>query len=154
MKKYVLFRTRSVSLHSFVMSSAATATRTCRERSGLSNNEFKDHEAFVLGAISAYRFAALVVASSVKLGVLPVQADVAPSRLESAVAGAALHAAVARQAAAGANPIIASEENLLEGAKIYRQMCARCHGLSNEFDNSYGRSFYPPAPPLPFRRMS
>jgi len=111
-------------------------------------------KAFVLGAISAYGFAALVVASSVKLGVLPVQADVAPSRLESAVLGAALHAAVARHAAAGANPITASEENLLEGATIYRQMCARCHGLSNESDNSYGRSFYPPAPPLPFRRMS
>jgi hypothetical protein len=38
---------------------------------------------FVLGAMTAYGFAALVLVSFAKLGVLPVQADVAPSRLEA-----------------------------------------------------------------------
>jgi len=33
-------------------------------------------KSFVLGAITAYGFAALVLVSSAKLGVLPVQADV------------------------------------------------------------------------------
>jgi len=111
-------------------------------------------KSFVLGAISAYGFAALVLVSSAKLGVLPVQADVAPSRLEAALLGAALHAAVARHAPSGGNPIAASEENLIEGAGLYREMCSRCHGVSGESDNSYGRSFYPPAPLLPLRRTS
>jgi len=53
---------------------------------------------FVLGAITAYGFAALVLVSFAKLGVLPVQADVAPSRLEASLLGSALHASVARHA--------------------------------------------------------
>jgi mono/diheme cytochrome c family protein len=109
---------------------------------------------FVLGAIAAYGFAALVLVSSAKLGVLPVQADVAPSRLEASLLGAALHAAVARHAPNGGNPMPASEENLIAGATVYREMCSRCHGGSKQSDNSYGRSFYPPAPPLPLTRTS
>ena len=38
------------------------------------------------------------------------------------------------------------------GARLYRDMCSRCHGLSIESDNSYGRSFYPPAPQLSLQR--
>ena len=45
-----------------------------------------------------------------------------------------------------------SEENLIAGAKLYRQMCSRCHGLSRESDDTYGQSFYPPAPRLPLSR--
>ena len=109
---------------------------------------------FVLGAIAAYGFAALVLVSSAKLGVLPVQADVAASRLEASLLGAALHAAVARHAPNGGNPLPASEENLIAGANVYREMCSRCHGGSKQSDNSYGRSFYPPAPLLPLTRTS
>jgi mono/diheme cytochrome c family protein len=111
-------------------------------------------KSFILGAIAAYGLAAFVLISSAALGVVPVQADVAPSRLEAAVLGAALHAAVARRAPGGGNPLPASEENVMEGARLYRQMCSRCHGLPNESDNIYGRSFYPPAPHLPLQRTS
>jgi mono/diheme cytochrome c family protein len=106
---------------------------------------------FILGAISAYIFAALVFVFSAKLGILPIQADVAPSRLEAAVLGAALRASVARHAPRGGNPVPSSDENLISGAKLYRQMCSRCHGVTKESDNSYGESFYPPAPHLPLR---
>jgi|SRR5712671_5206695 len=109
---------------------------------------------FVLGAITAYAFAALVLVSSAKLGILPVQADVAPSRLESRLLGSALHASVARHAPGGGNPMPASEENLMAAAKLYRQMCSRCHGVSKESDNNYGQSFYPPAPQLALHRTS
>ena len=80
---------------------------------------------FVIGAISAYGFAALVVVSSGKLGVLPVQADVAPSQLEAKLLGSALHAAVARHAPSGPNPMPSSEENLIAGAKVYRDIVGR-----------------------------
>jgi len=107
---------------------------------------------FILGALSAYGIAALLLVSSARLGVLPVQADVAPSRLEVTLLGAALHASVARHAPGGGNPIPESESNLIAGAKLYRQMCSRCHGLSKESNNAYGQSFYPPAPPLMLHR--
>ena len=109
---------------------------------------------FVLGAITAYGFAVIVLVSCAKFGVLPVQADVAPSRLEASLLGAALHAAVARHAPNGGNPLPASEENLIAGATVYREMCSRCHGGSKQSDNSYGRSFYPPAPLLPLTQTS
>ena len=109
---------------------------------------------FVLGAISAYGFAALALLSSAKLGVLPVQADVAPTALETTLLGAALHAAVARHAPNENNPVSESEETLIAGAKTYQAMCSRCHGASRESDNSYGRSFYPPAPQLPLKESS
>ena len=108
----------------------------------------KTLKSFLLGAISAYGLAAVVLISAAGLGIVPVQADVAPRR---PVLGTALHAAVARRAPAGVNPVAPSEENLIQGARLYSQMCARCHGLSKESDNSLGQSFYPPAPHLPLR---
>jgi len=111
-------------------------------------------KSFVLGAMAAYGLAALVLLFAAKLGVLPVQADVVPSKLEARLLGSALHAAVARRASGGTNPIPATEENLMAGAKVYREMCSRCHGGSKEAENTYGRSFYPPAPQLPRTRTS
>ena len=108
----------------------------------------KTIKTLVVGALAAYLFAATVVVFVARLGVLPVQADVAPSPLEATLLGSALHAAVARRAPNSGNPLPASQENVMAGAKLYRQMCARCHGLSGESDNAYGRSFYPPAPRL------
>jgi len=63
-------------------------------------------------------------------------------------------AAVVRHASGGTNPIPASHENLIAGAKVYREMCSRCHGGSRESDTTYGRSFYPPAPQFPLTRTS
>jgi mono/diheme cytochrome c family protein len=107
---------------------------------------------FMIGAISAYGLAALGLVVAANFGVLPVQADAIPSRLEAVVLGAALRASVTRHAMSVGNPLPPSEQNLIEGAKLYRQMCATCHGLSVESGNSYGQSFYPPAPNLLQRR--
>ena len=112
----------------------------------------KTLKTLVFGALAAYLFAAAVLVFVAALGVLPVQADVAPSTLEATLLGSALHASVVRHASNGGSPIPASEENVMAGAKLYRQMCARCHGLSEESDNAYGRSFYPPAPRLALGR--
>src|SRR5439155_5466216 len=109
---------------------------------------------FVLGAIAAYGLGALVLFSSASLGLLPVQADVAPSRLEAGLLGFALRASAARHAPKHDNPMTTSEENLIAGARIYRQMCSRCHGVSKESGSPYGDSFYPPAPHLPTSRTS
>lgn len=103
---------------------------------------------FVLGGVAAYGGAAFVLLASAGLGMLPVRADVVPSRLEAKLLGSALRAAVARNAPSVPSPLLASEQNLMAGAKLYREMCARCHGASKEPENAYGQSFYPPAPQL------
>ncbi len=109
---------------------------------------------FILGATLAYLFPALALVLSAKFGVLPVQADIAPSRAEAALLGAVLHAAVAHHVTKGRNPLPASNDMLMAGAATYREMCAHCHGISRESDNSLGRSFYPPAPQLPLTRTT
>jgi mono/diheme cytochrome c family protein len=110
--------------------------------------------AVFLGAMLAYLLPALALVLSAKLGVVPVQADVAPSRAEAALLGAVLHAAVAHHATKTNNPLPASNDILMAGAGTYREMCAHCHGISRESDNGLGRSFYPPAPQLPVTRTS
>jgi mono/diheme cytochrome c family protein len=103
---------------------------------------------FIFGAMSAYGFALFALLCCARLGVLPVRADVPPSRLEARLFGAALHAAVSQDATHRENPVPPSNENLLAGAKLYRQMCSRCHGLLDDTETVLGRSFYPPAPSL------
>lgn len=109
---------------------------------------------FALGGISAYGLAALLLILSARLGVLPVHADVTPGRIETTLLGSALRASVVRHAPNENNPLSPSEDHLIAGAKLYRQMCSRCHGASSNSENLYGRSFYPPAPRLLLSRPS
>jgi len=79
------------------------------------------------------------------LGHMPVNADAAPGKLETAVAGHAMDASVERQAPKASNPIQPTEENLLRGMLIYSMNCAQCHGEPTR-KASLGNGEYPPAP--------
>ena len=103
---------------------------------------------FIIGAATAYGLAVVFLVFALRLGVLPVQADAVPSRLEASLLGSALHASVARHAPTGGNLQPSPETDSIMGATIYRQLCSRCHGLTGRSDNTYGKSFYPPAPNL------
>lgn len=82
----------------------------------------------------------------VRLGYTNLRANAAPSLLESAVLDTALDASAARHAAEQRNPIPPTEANLLDGARLYRDKCADCHGRPDNPVSVYGTSFYPPAP--------
>lgn len=101
---------------------------------------------FIIGAATAYGFAVILLIIAVRLGILPVQADASPSRLEASLLGSALHASVARHAPTGGNPQPSPETDSIMGVTTYRQLCSRCHGPTDQSDNIYGKSFYPPAP--------
>jgi mono/diheme cytochrome c family protein len=104
---------------------------------------------FIAGAATAYGFAFILLLFVVRLGALPVQADATPSGLETSLLRSALHASVARHAPGGGNPRPSPETDRIMGATLYRQLCSRCHGLTERSDSTYGKSFYPPAPNLP-----
>jgi mono/diheme cytochrome c family protein len=106
---------------------------------------------FMIGAATAYGVAGILLIFVLRLGVLPVQADGAPSQLEAGLLQAALHASVARHAPTGGNPQPSPKTDPIMGETIYRQLCSRCHGLTERSDNTYGKSFYPPAPNLLLR---
>jgi len=81
-----------------------------------------------------------------RFGFADVCANVPLSWLDSEVASAALHASAARHAPEEKNPIQPTDSNLLDGARLYRDKCADCHGRPDNPESDYGESFYPPAP--------
>lgn len=81
-----------------------------------------------------------------RFGFADVCANVPLSRLDSEFVSTALRASVERHAPEEKNPIQPTDTNLLDGARLYRDKCADCHGRPDNPESDYGESFYPPAP--------
>jgi mono/diheme cytochrome c family protein len=96
----------------------------------------------IVFAVVACSLAALIYARG---GYMPVNADVAPGKLETYFAGHAMDAAVERQAPKVNNPVQPTEDNLMRGMLIYSMNCAQCHGAPTRKE-SLGNGEYPPAP--------
>ena len=98
-------------------------------------------------AITVLLVIALMIGVGVfKLGLVPVNADVPPSGLETRFIPIAVHASVANHADEQPNPMVPTDENLIAGGEVYTVMCARCHGVPGRGPSVLGASFYPPAP--------
>ena len=81
-----------------------------------------------------------------KKGYMNIEADHPPMPLERKLAMAAMDASAERHAPDTKNPVQPTEQNLVEGARLYLNHCAGCHGLPANRDSQFGRSFYPPVP--------
>jgi mono/diheme cytochrome c family protein len=83
-------------------------------------------------------------------GVVPINADAEPGRFETWVAGTALDAALRREAPKRANPVAATEENLVAGVGLYGRHCAICHGTAagNASASPIAKGLYPRPPQL------
>jgi mono/diheme cytochrome c family protein len=68
--------------------------------------------------------------------------------MEAQIAMSALDASMERHAPRVNNPIPPTDENLIEGIKIYTMNCAGCHGGLDRKPLEFSKSFYPPAPNL------
>ncbi|HXU35681.1 MAG TPA: cytochrome c [Blastocatellia bacterium] len=86
-----------------------------------------------------------------ELGFIPVNADAVPSILEKKVFPLVVRAAVARQSSEQASDAALTDDDLVAGARIYKELCAGCHGQLSGRPSVLGSSFYPPAPQLPGR---
>jgi mono/diheme cytochrome c family protein len=82
------------------------------------------------------------------LGFLPTRANVAPHEVEGHIAMSALDNSVERHAPRVNNPVPPTDENLIDGLKIYTMNCAQCHGGIDRQPSPFGKSFYPLAPNL------
>ena len=110
---------------------------------------------FIFGIISCL-VCILIVAVALafgitELGLLPINADTAPSSLEQRLLPTVVRAAVAREARSQPLADASTEEGIRAGEEIYKSMCAQCHGQLNGRPSVLGASFYPPAPQLPGR---
>jgi mono/diheme cytochrome c family protein len=107
---------------------------------------------FIAGIVLTLAVQAVLALLVLGFGLVPVSADVAPPSWETRLMGTALRASVVRHATGLAVNMPPTEENLISGVHIYREMCARCHGRTAASPSTLGASLYPPAPPLRGRR--
>jgi mono/diheme cytochrome c family protein len=92
----------------------------------------------------------LVGALMIKMGLVPINADAAPSTLERKIIPLAVRASVARRSSEQAGgAALTTDDDPGAGVEIYKEMCAQCHGQLNGRASVLGASFYPPAPQLP-----
>lgn len=70
----------------------------------------------------------IVAYALVESGLIPANADAAPSSLETWMARTSLRATMRREAPSGANPVSLTEQNLRDGVGLYARNCAICHG--------------------------
>ena len=109
---------------------------------------------FLLGGLTALVGASLVALVvgmlMIKMGLVPINADRAPSSFERRILPLVVRASVARRSSGQAGVAAApTDADLAAGADIYKEMCAQCHGHMNGRASVLGASFYPPAPQLP-----
>ncbi len=81
------------------------------------------------------------------LGLAPVATSAPPMPGERLLAGMALHARISKEAPSQA-PIPADETNLVAGARIYREQCAVCHGLTGQPETGIAKGMFPHPPQL------
>jgi mono/diheme cytochrome c family protein len=103
---------------------------------------------FILGVIAT--LAVLIVGglAVAMLGLLPTKADAVPPRMEMHIAMTAMDASMERHAPRVTNPIPPTDDNLIDGMKIYTMNCALCHGALDNKPSPLQKSFYPPPPQL------
>ena len=101
------------------------------------------------GIVAMLAAAAFLGVAVLYLGLAPVAADQPPSALEARILGVALRKAVLQRTSGEQEPPPPSNEDLVSGREIYKEVCSRCHGEPGAVSSPLGSSFYPPAPLLP-----
>jgi len=103
----------------------------------------KSFVAFIAGLAAA----PIMLASAGTLGWLPSKATADPPGWENAVGSRSLEASLAKRAKGLANPIKAGDTvALAEGAKLYANNCAGCHGEAKGPSDWGSKGFYPRVP--------
>lgn len=103
---------------------------------------------FIFGVVITILVLAIGGTGLALLGFVPTNANTTPPKIEQQIAMSALDASMERRAPRVNNPVPPTDENLIQGIKIYTMNCAGCHGGLDRKPLEFGRSFYPPAPNL------
>jgi len=101
----------------------------------------------VIGFILAIAISVGCVFLYFSAGLAPVATADPPMPFEKKLANMALDAHVEKQHIP-ASPVPVDEINLFEGAGIYKQQCASCHGLPGQPPVDYATTMFPKPPQL------
>jgi mono/diheme cytochrome c family protein len=103
---------------------------------------------FVIGVIATLLLLVVVGLTVALLGFMPTNADSTPPPMERRIAMSAMDASMDRHAPRVSNPVPPTDDNLIDGLKIYTMNCAVCHGDLDNKPSLLHKSFYPPPPQL------
>ena len=103
---------------------------------------------FVLGIVIAVVVLVGGGLAFLLLGFMNTNADSSPSPLERRIAMNAMDASMDRFAPHINNPVPPTDDNLIEGMKIYTMNCALCHGTLDDKPSPLEHQMYPPPPQL------
>ncbi len=103
---------------------------------------------FVLGLIVGLLLPAIGGYLFFKMGMMPMAASGAtPLPMEEKIAQMALGAHISKEAPKD-SPVPADEANLTQGAHLYVENCAFCHGLPNQKATNAAKGMFPLPPQL------
>lgn len=103
---------------------------------------------FISGIIFAVLATALAAYGMIRTGVMPANADEKPPGIEAWAARTSLHATLRRSAPKATDPLLATDQNLVAGVKLYAQNCSVCHGDSNADPTNVAKGLYQKPPQL------
>ena len=103
---------------------------------------------FIFGIVVTILALLIIAAGVALLGYLPSRANATPPRWEKQIALAALDAAMERHAPRVNNPMPSTDQNLIDGMKLYTMNCSSCHGGLDRQPAQLAHSLYPPPPNL------
>jgi mono/diheme cytochrome c family protein len=103
---------------------------------------------FVFGLILGLLIPAAAGYCYFRFGYAPVATSSAPMPFEKTMAKLALHARIQKEAPTKGAPIPADEANLTQGATVYADNCAFCHGLPNQKATMAAKGMFPLPPQL------
>jgi mono/diheme cytochrome c family protein len=102
---------------------------------------------FVGGFVAALVVLALVVFVAVETGVVPARADGSAMPGERWAARTSLNATIRREAPKPPYPFPPTDADIAQGATLYVQNCAVCHGTANTTPNAIARGLGVIKPP-------
>jgi mono/diheme cytochrome c family protein len=103
---------------------------------------------FILGVVITLLVLLLGGLAIATLGFLPTNADTEPPKMERHIAMSAMDASMERHAPRVTSPVPPTDENLIDGMKIYTTNCALCHGGLDHKPSALEKSLYPPPPQM------
>src|SRR5712691_12069721 len=103
---------------------------------------------FILGIIATIVVLFVTGLIIAQFGLMPTNADATPPAFEQRIATNALDASMERHAPRVTNPVPPTDDNLIDGIKIYTMNCAVCHGTLDYKPSLLEHSMYPPPPQI------
>lgn len=103
---------------------------------------------FILGVVVTLAVLILGGLAYLSLGLFPINADATPGPLETRIANSAMDASMEKRAPRASSPLPATDENLIDGMKLYTMNCAVCHGTLDMKPSPLEHAMYPNPPQL------